>query len=537
MKRYWLRAFCCFLVLFCGTAIGFGTAPALAADRPKVDCESLARADFSEIEDAPTQIIDAQPIDASDGDPAYCRVRGYISPQVGFEMRLPQSNWNGKFFQVGCGGSCGSTRHIRFCPIQRGYACIASDMGNNSGGKGLIWAQNNLQAQLDLNVRGPHVAAVAGKAITKAYYGIAPLKSYFRGCSSGGVQGLSEAQRFPYDFDGIITLSGSPYRSDMIMQYVWGIRALRDEQGRPRLSQSDLRLVNAEAVKSCDLDDGVQDGVIGNPYACRVNLRRLLCKQKKTGSCLTATQIDAVQKVYAGPVTSKGEKKTFPGGPAPGSELGWIDDSGYITGGADFSDLQKWSEEVLRYMGFTPPPGAKWKLSDFDFDRDYKRLGVAETLWGASNPDLSRLKQEGAKIIAAYGFNEVNSNPAGMIKYYDTVARTMGGLKDVQDFFRLFLVPGMDHCGGGVGNTGASEIDYLDYLEKWVEHGQAPDKLIAAHVNDSYLTRHDRSQLKFPLATDVPIDFTRPIYPYPLRAKYKGDGNPADAGSFVPVTR
>jgi hypothetical protein len=511
-------------------------------------CEQLASIDFSGIRDAPTQILDVKVVQMEAGQPSYCQVHGYVWPQVGFELRLPLSNWNGKLLEAGCGGSCGSFFWAILCPMQRSYACIASDMGHTGKSQDLSWADNNLQAQIDYDIRGTHVTALAGKAITARYYSKASEKAYFMGCSTGGRQALAEAQRFPWDFDGIIGLDGSPSFTAINLEYVWGERALRGKDGRSLLGHKELQLVHNAALAHCDMDDGVKDGIISDPYHCDFDPSELLCKAGKKAECLTQAQVDAVKKVYAGPMTSKGEKKSYLRGSAPGSEMGWVDYQGleYVQSGTPLGGLEEWSLEVFRYMAFTPTAGAGWQLADLDFDRDYKRLGVLAALVDVTNPDLRAFKQAGGKLIYAYGLNDQNSDPAAMMDYYENAERVMGGRPPTQEFFRLFMVPGMDHCTGG---DGAFAIDYLTYLENWVERGQPPDKLIGAHVDSRYLEKHSVFEgkesgewmgalmliPKLPLDPAIPVTFTRPIYPYPTRAKYKGSGDANDAASFGPV--
>jgi hypothetical protein len=504
-----------------------GTSPAWVAD-----CKALASVNFSKLQDAPTQIIDAQPVDARDKEPAYCRIRGYVAPQVGFELRLPSPDWNGKFIEMGCGGACGNTGWTFWCPLHRGYACIASDMGHRGKGQDMLWSSGNLQAQLDFDTRGPHVAALAGKAITERYYGKDSRKAYFFGCSNGGTQALAEAQRFPWDFDGIVDLAGVPSYSDMNAAYLWSVRALQDKAGRPLLNRPDLQLVHDAALARCDLDDGVKDGIIGDPYHCDFDPAVLMCKAGARTGCLDKARVEAVKKVYSGPITSTGVKASYIRGFAPGSELGWVDDdSGLDSVNSNrIGGLEEWALEVFRYMAFMPAAGPQWTLADFDFDRDYKRLGVSETLWGASNPDLRKFRSAGGKLIMVQGWNDQNVVPAGQVDYYETVERTMGGRSQTQAFFRLFMVPGMNHCTGG---DGAFAIDYLTYLEAWVERGKAPDVMIGAHVLGT--TWGQSLKLTFPLDRDTPIGFTRPVYPYPLRAKYKGAGDPNDAANFESV--
>ncbi|MBI4501185.1 MAG: tannase/feruloyl esterase family alpha/beta hydrolase [Gemmatimonadetes bacterium] len=494
------------------------------------DCPALATADFSKIQDAPTRVISARLVEASGELPAYCQVQGLVLPSVGFELRLPTSNWNGKLFEAGCGGFCGNIP-IAACevPLRRGYACIATDMGNKGGRTNGLVFYNNLQAQIDFGFRGAHVTAVAGKAITESYYAKAPSKAYFMGCSSGGQQAFAEAQRFPWDFDGIIAGAPSPTFSGPMMYYEWAGRQLVG-----KLTPANLQLLHEKAVAKCDLDDGLKDGLIGYPPSCKFDPAELRCRSGGQSACLTGEQVEAVKKVYAGPMTSKGEK-IYTGGPMVGSELNWFGPgpaygNSSITGAygnSDGSAMSAWPSEYFRYVGFMPAQGPEGEYRAFDFDRDYKRLGMAEALFGyAMNPDLRKFAAAGGKMILYNGWADQSDIPSDAIDYYEMAERTMGGRAATQQFFRLFLIPGMNHCWGG---EGAFAIDYLSYLEAWVERGQAPDVMIGAH-----LTGEPGPAYKFPLDQSK-VSFTRPVYPYPLQARYQGTGDPNNAANFRPV--
>jgi feruloyl esterase len=394
-----------------------------------------------------------------------------------------------------------------------------------------LWAANNLQPQVDFGYRATHVAALVGKAIAKSYYATSPSKSMMLGCSTGGYQGMVEAQRFPWDFDGIVAMAPDiPDEADLCMRIIWHMQNFLGKDAKPILNRAELQLLHDAALEKCDMTDGVKDGIIGDPIGCRFDPSVLTCKEGQRSGCLSPQQLEAVKRIYSGPVTSKGEKVSTRGY-FPGSELGWNHyDGGY-------------AEEFFRYALFSPTPGPGWKFTDFDFDHDYKRLGTG-VLYTDGNPDLRKFKAAGGKLIVAQGGNDTEEVPPAIFDYYDTVVRTMGGRAATEDFFRLFLVPGMEHCTGG---EGAFAVDYLSYLESWVERGQAPDKLIGAHVDTKYLVEHSEVDgeragawmgafmLKFPLDPDVPVKLTRPHYPYPLRAKYKGSGDPNKAESFEAV--
>jgi Tannase and feruloyl esterase len=499
-------------------------------------CQALLSSDFTRLQDAPLQIVDARVVPASGKTPAYCRVQGYVLPQVGIEMRLPVANWNGKLIEVGDGGFAGAM-YLFLCegPVRKGYACIASDMGHKGATHLGLWAQDNLPAQADWGFRATHVTALAGKALVEAYYSKGASRAYMYGCSTGGYQGLVESQRFPWDFDGIVAIApDADSEADVSMRQVWKFQRLLGADGKAVLAPADLTLLHEAALKACDLTDGIRDGIIGDPIGCRFDPSVLGCQAGQTTGCLSAQKIQVAKDVYAGPRTSKGVPISTRG-VFPGSELDWqVDDSSP-------SEVS----EFFKYLLFRPAPGAAWKYTDFDFDRDYKRLGLG-AMYTDNNPDLRRFKSAGGKLIVAQGGNDALEIPGAIFDYYDTVERTMGGRAATSDFFRVFVVPGMKHCSAG---DGAFAVDYLSYLEAWVEQQRPPDVMIGAHVDKRYLLEHSDQgtsaderiwwaafKLAFPLDPEIPVMFTRPLFPYPQFARYKGTGNPNDARNFAPMT-
>ena len=500
-------------------------APTLAqsADGAAAKCAALAATDFGGIQDAPTQITSAKYAPATADLPAHCDIQGYTQTHIGIQIRLPDA-WNGKSFVHGCGGYCGSL-NVSPCdtPVRKGYACLVSDMGHRSTARDAKWAYNNLQAEFDFGLRSTHVNAVAGKAIAEHYYGKAPARSMYMGCSTGGRQGMVSAQRFPYDFDAII--AGAPVIDETGdgMALLWSVVATMGKDGKSILTADDLRLVNKTAIAMCDADDGLKDGFIGDPRTCAFQPKDLLCKGAKTKDCLTADQAEAVRKIYQGPVNSKG-MALYTGGALPGSELNWI--GNYIAEDGGPSSYNSYMSEMFRYMGFVPDPGAAWSAKDFDWDKDYKRIGMMEALYSGSNPDLRKFKANGGKLLSYQGYDDQSVVPLNVIDYYDTAVKTMGGRAATEEFFRLFMVPGMNHCTGGIG---AYAIDYLDAMERWVEKGEAPDKLLSVHPKTAP-----------PFPTKFPIDpanvqFSRPVFPYPVAARYSGQGDANDAANFRPV--
>jgi hypothetical protein len=501
-------------------------------------CMALRSADFSDLQDAPAQVTSTTLVYASGDLPVYCQLFGYIMPQVGIEMRLPVSQWNGKLLEVGCGGMCGSTATWLqwFCDgaLRKGYACIASDMGHRGTGGDGLWAYNNLQAEVDFGYRAAHVAALVGKAITARYYSRGPNRSYFMGCSQGGRQGMVEAQRFPWDFDGIVVGAPPTNYTANNMNLLWDIVASKSEDGTPMLSAATIELVHKAALARCDMDDGVKDGVIGNPATCQFDPSELACKAEETSGCLTNDQIRAVKKIYSGATTSTGENLSR--GASIGSEMSWV---GRLIGSdGKVPSITASRVEQFRWMSFMPSPGAGWQVANFNFNTDYKRLGMMEALYTASNPDLRKFKAAGGKLIAYQGWNDALAVPGNIIDYYETAERTMGGRAATQEFFRLFMIPGMDHCFGG---DGAFAVDYLTYLEEWVEKDRPPERLVSSHVMLDDLGVGDEKsfaevmrRLQFPLDPKSVV-FSRPVYPYPTLAKYLGHGNPKEAASFGPA--
>ena len=500
---------------------------ALFPTRPLPGHPPLPTADFTTIQDAPTQVTEARVVDATSDVPAHCRVEGYVSPNVEFVLRLPRSSdWNGKFLEASPGGYGGSTEaRAPWCleGLRRGYACITHDTGHTGIGSRASWAYNNLQAEFDYGIRGHHVVALAGKAIIEHYYGRAPEFSYHVGCSGGGKQGMVEAQRFPWNFDGILAIEPSTVTASGIL-LLWNALATHDEDGNPLFTPADLDVLHAGVIAACDADDGLEDGIIGgDPRTCTFDPAELTCEPGQRSGCLSPVQVEAARKVYSGPVTSKGEKlsKYFPWYPAtPGSEKG-----DYFS-----MDLQ-YKTNYWQYMGFNPDPGPSWKSTDFDFDHDYKRTGMMDAIVsGYSNPDLRNLKAAGGKLMVIQGWDDSGlPGPQVSVDYYEMAERIIGGRASTQEFYRLFMIPGRSHCYRGVG---AFSGDFLSYLEAWVERGQAPDMMIGYHALGLGLSFTESISTGANSSVPDRYDFTRPHYPYPLQARYKGSGDPNDYRSF-----
>lgn len=422
--------------------------PSMASEQPSSAqvvgerCSALSGADFANLIEAPTRITQTTSIEAKGRVPAYCLVIGVVTPNVGFELKLPDVNWNGRFFEAGCGNWCGLV-YPEACdaPLGKGYACIATDSGHKAPADDVFrtdakWASNNLQAELDWGGRATHVTAIAGKAITEFYYSKAPAKSYFMGCSYGGHQAMVLAQRYPWDFDGIVGGGAPNSVSGLMQQNAWAISTAFDQNLKSIFSEADIRLLHKAALDQCDMDDGVKDGLIGNPRACKVDVDKLVCRAGSAQECLSPEIAAAAKKAYSGPTTSSG-KPLSAGGWAPGSEVDWR-----IIYNANGTGLVALAPNYFRYMGRLPALGADWQTRSYDFDLDYQRNDVMETLYTAYNPDLRRFKAAGGKFINYAGWNDLGTLPDQAIDYYETTEKAMGGRAATQDFSGCSSSPG-----------------------------------------------------------------------------------------------
>lgn len=490
---------------------------------------------FARIPDAPTVISEAQAVAATAIDPAYCRVRGFVAPQIQFELRLPTDSWNGRLLMQGCGGMCGwINMEAAADALARGYAVVNTDMGHQAPPNVAIWARNNLPAQIDFAYRSTWTVAVAAKRIVEAHYRSAPRHTFFRGCSTGGRQGMLAAQRFPELFDGII--AGAPVLNQNAtgtLHLLWSARANVGPDGNPILDANDVALVGAAVQDACDASDGVEDGVVADPSACPWRPQTLACSSGAENGCLSAEKIRALEKLYEGARTSDGRTLYRGAGLALGSEHEWVpafvgEDGAH---GAIISAPGLISEVVRHRTFFTPLP-IDFDLMDFDFDRDPPRLALTEALYNAQDPDLRDFKAAGGKLLLYHGWDDIELVPGVTIDYYETATKTMGGPANTRDFFRLFMVPGMAHCRRG---PGADAIDYLSYLENWVDHGQAPEALLAHHLKQPQNYR-GLPRVRFPLAEED-YDWARPVYAYPAIGVYDATGDWREPESWKPETR
>jgi feruloyl esterase len=341
---------------------------------------------------------------------------------------------------------------------------------------------------------------VIAKRMLASYYEAAPRYSYWNGCSAGGRQALKEAQRFPADFDGII--AGAP-GLDWTGRAAQAMRVAKvlEAQESARLLEAQRRLLHEAAVNACDASDGVKDGLIESPERCRFDPGVLQCKGSQASGCLTTAQVDTARLIYSSAVNPRTGRSIA--GLLPGSELGWTD-LGW-TASARATALDQ-----FRFLVFGRPD---WSVDRFDFDADAVR--AEEVDGGAINaldPNLKPFFDRGGKLIQYHGWSDPQISPAASTQYYTRVVDTLGHAANVPASYRLFMAPGMGHCGGG---EGPNTFDMVTALEQWVEHHRPPDQVRASH------------------ATNGVVDRTRPLCPYPQVSSYTGTGSTDDAANFV----
>lgn len=500
---------------------------------PVASCADLLSFDLSGPVGARAQSKSATQVD--DGRPApYCRVLGTIEPAIQFEVRLPLAVWTQRFLQTGCGGLCGNLninvgRSEGCVPATNGEIALAStDMGHsNGGGSGAednSWAVDNPQTRLDFGYRAEHLTAVAAKALIRKYYGQAPKYSYFSGCSDGGREALMEAERYPGDFDGIA--AGAPamnFITQNTFYHGWNARVNTGTDGHAILTADKLPILHKAVLDACDETDGLKDGLISNPAACTFDPAVTICREgQDPATCLTAAQANTAKEIYRGAHDAEGRKFVI-SGPQPGSELAW--QGVYVPQGSSPIFSAGISLGTIRYLAYPKPLPPAFQLADFRFDQaTFDAIRPMHAIYDATDPDLSKFAATGGKLLLYHGWSDPHISPLNTIAYYTAMQRLMGDAK-VAQFSRLFLFPGGYHCNGG---DGPFDFPLLSIVMNWVEGGVAPDEIIASHSPQGAGRGGRGGRGGAPLAPDR----TRPVFPYPAIAVYKGAGDMDSAGSF-----
>jgi feruloyl esterase len=448
--------------------------------------------------------------------PAFCRVEATARPtsdsQIRFEVWIPPADaWNGRFEGVGNGGYQGSISYAALATaLRRGYAAASTDTGHT--GDDMKFGQGRPEKLVDYGWRAVHVMTDTAKLIVRNAQGRFPDKSYFVGCSAGGHQAMSEVQRFPADYDGVIAGAPANNRLRQTFGFMWSWTATHAADGAPLLTAAKLGLVTKAVIAACDADDGLTDGLVEDPRACRFDPATLACRtDADEAACLTAPQVGAVRKMYAGAKNPRTGEQIFTGWPR-GSE--YFGEAGiqswrqYLTEPKEPSRIG-----LFRYFLFHDPG---WDVRSLDYDRDLAYAERTLPHMAAVERDLSPFMKRGGKLLMYSGWMDPAVPPQDTVAYYEAVAKAMGGDANIRAFVRLFMAPGMGHCGGG---PGPNQFDALTALEQWVEKGVAPATLPATH------------------STNGTVDRTRPLCPWPQVARYKGAGSIDDAANFACVSR
>jgi feruloyl esterase len=467
---------------------------------PKMACAALASQTGYEFS------VTATSIPARGDTPAYCRVTGLIPPEIRFEANLP-AVWNGRIYMFGNGGYAGESleqpgrQATSARAVARGFIAVQQNTGHDGGIEPLGAFGSSPQKVVDYAFRAVHVTVMTAKALAQAYYASPPKHAYWDGCSTGGRQGLISAQRFPEDFDGI--LAGAPVLnfSGTMIAYEQYQKALASAP----LSAAALKTLADAVLARCDAIDGMKDGVIDDPRRCHFSPSTDVPKctgDTSAAGCLTSAEIHTVEAIYS-PVQRAGAV-FFPGWPV-GAEAGWVP---WFTSPNGKGVQFNFGETYLKNIAFGKP-NANYDWLTFDVNADLDKIQMSRTILDATDPDLARFKARGGKMITYFGWADPALNPLMGVDYYESVTKATPG---TPDFYRLFLVPGMQHCGGGAGT---STFDAFTPLVKWVEKGTPPETIPAARVVDGKPVR------------------TRPLCAYPQSAIYKGAGSIDEAANFT----
>jgi pimeloyl-ACP methyl ester carboxylesterase len=505
-------------IVMASVALAFTALP-LVAHAATASCDSIAKLSLPDATVTLAEDVaagDFSPPGAGRGPgagrltnlPAFCRVAVTVPPQIHIEIWLPKDTWNGSYRGEGGGGYAGAISYAGLAEgIRRGYVTASTDTGHpaSAGGSFALNPDGTLNMPLiaDFAERSLHQMVLKAKALITAYYGSGPKHSYWNGCSTGGRQGLMAAQHFPEEYDGLVIGAPAINWDRFIPSELWPAIVMNKTVGAP-ISNAKLTLATKAAVAACDASDGVTDGVIGDPRKCTYDPRALVCKSSDDpASCLTASEADAIRKIWNGPTAASGQRLWF--GLERGTPLG------ALAGGNPFpiatAHFQYWLHQDAAF---------DWHaLSEADFEAEFRSSQKKfNAVIGTDDPKLDAFRKHGGKMIIWHGDADPLIFPRGTINYYERVLSANGGSKRVDDFVRLFMAPGVGHCGGG---DGPSPTGVFEAVVDWVEKGVAPKTIAASR------TRPDGTTL------------SRPLCPYPATARWTGKGSTDDAANFMCV--
>ncbi|RZF27436.1 tannase/feruloyl esterase family alpha/beta hydrolase [Paraburkholderia sp. UYCP14C] len=523
------------IVAACGGGSGIVTYTPLSVVQSVVDCSKLASIDITDIGGAGSSITSATVTNATvnGATVAFCTVKGTLAPSNTFEVALPVSSWTQRFAELGCGGLCGNlsdpTQQSSFsfsyqCPLvqQGGFVTAATDMGHS--GQDSSWTTDP-QKQADFAYRGQHITTLAAKKLIKAYYGQTQKYSYFIGCSDGGREALMAAQRYPTDYNGIV--AGAPaahFQIQNSLYHGWSVKSQSTtgtSAGNAILYADKATLLHKAVAAACGGGSGAADGLIADPRTCHFDPATIQCASgaTSTSNCLSAAEVTTAKAIYNGPTDATTGEYMLAGSPQYGSEANWI---GVEVPSSNSTDAPVSVTKLFSYsivtgaynLIFTGSPTMPtidtFGYQDASFYPTY--LKANHPFIDATSPDLSAFNAAGGKLILWHGWADQHISPLFTIQYYEAMQNTMGA-SSVDQFARLYLVPGVGHCGGGEGNP---NIDLVSKITNWVEEAKVPTSVMTYQTDSSNN-----------------VTASRPVYPYPAVAKFTGSGDWHDGANYT----
>lgn len=471
---------------------------------PCLTCEQLMDLQLPDV-----NITSAERI--TEGDP-HCRILGVIGREIKFEILLPDK-WNARFIMGGGGGFVGSIQGVVRSRLSEGYATSGTNTGHEGNAAHGDWALNNMERQVNFAHLAVHRTAVVSKAIINEYYNQFPDYNYFIGCSNGGSQAMMEAQRHPGDFDGIV--AGAP----VMNASRWAAKLIRNSQimfpdpdnlDIGIISEVQLEILQEAVLEQCDEMDGIKDNIINDPRDCRFDFSRLPdCSESSEDTvCFTPEQIEAIKMLYA-ELTIQGVE-VYPEY-LPGSEDHWW---GWVVGPTEermrrfgFPTLGHGiGTEWFKYFIYNDP---EWDYSSYDFSNYFNESEFANSNFSATSTDYHAFSSLGRKLIIYHGWKDAAISANASIEHLKALKKKDSS---ADNYMKLYLLPGVNHCGGG---HGPSEVDWIEIIRNWVENGNPPNRIVVSKIENDEVV------------------MSRPVYPYPSIAVYGGSGDPSLESSFI----
>ncbi|WKX26399.1 tannase/feruloyl esterase family alpha/beta hydrolase [Tatumella ptyseos] len=542
----------CSLIIISHNACAHSSS-SLAVIKPAMACGQLVGQKLPGI-DTTMSITGAKVV--TQDNKTFCQVTASLSPDIGVEVALPQQQWTQRILQVGCGGLCGSINlslsNANGClPATQGqFVVAATNMGHSGSMMDASWALDPQKRQ-DFAYRANHLTAQFTKALTRAYYGQPQKYAYFMGCSDGGREALMEAQRYPDDFNGITAGAPAAYFTVQNSFYHgWNVVANQRADGSAILLKNRLALLHQTVLEHCPTESGVKDGVLANPFACHISrhwLKTCAANTRDKSDCFTEEEVGVIEKLYQGAKDTSGHQFAV-GGLIIGSELRWpLPDTAQGTSPSAMMALP-----ALQYVLTVDGKKNDITLAQFGFDQaNFQQLAKLAPLYNATDTNLKPYADAGGKLILWHGLADDSINPTGTLAYYRGVEQQLGAQRAAK-MVKLFLLPGVGHCGGGEGND---QIDLLTPLMAWVEHQQAPQQLLTGKAKATATPQslppaekpknteeaasvqmHGMQRPSSPVAPAAEaMRATRPVYAYPYIAVYNGKGDPLQAKNYHAV--